>query len=148
MDQTTIYYDQGNGWRGTWDLDGGAFMNQIATILIDRWLIGPVEKVQAITTTTRDIEVEDTGVVNLKWRNGALGSVAITMLTYPKNQEGSITILGETGTARISGVAVNEIDIWNFSDEKDYDQTISDLNYQPASVGLATCSIMKTWWMF
>ena len=65
------YYDQGNGWRGTWDLDGGAFMNQASHYFdLLSWLIGPVEKVQAITTTTRDIEVEDTGVVNLKWRNG------------------------------------------------------------------------------
>ena len=51
--------------------------------------------------TTRNIEAEDTGVVNIKWRNGALGSMAVTMLTYPKNLEGSITILGETGSARV-----------------------------------------------
>ncbi len=70
------------------------------------WLIGPVEKIQAMMSTTRDIEVEDTGVLNIKWRNGALGSMSVIMLTYPQNLEGSITILGEKGTVRIGGVAV------------------------------------------
>ena len=90
-------------------------MNQ-ASHYVDlvEWLIGPVEKVQAMTNTTRSIEAEDTGVLNLRWRNGALGSMAVTMLTYPQNLEGSITILGETGTVRVGGVAVNEIQTWNF----------------------------------
>lgn len=129
------YYDQGNGWRGTWEFDGGAFMNQASHYvdLLD-WLIGPVEKVQAMTSTTRDIEVEDTGVLNIKWRNGALGSMAVTMLTYPKNLEGSITILGERGTVRVGGVAVNDIQLWLFEEPRDYDAQINDANYQTTSV--------------
>ena len=110
-------------------------MNQ-ASHYVDlvEWLIGPVEKVQAMTNTTRSIEAEDTGVLNLRWRNGALGSMAVTMLTYPQNLEGSITILGETGTVRVGGVAVNEIQTWNFSDKKDYDGKVKDANYQTTSV--------------
>jgi UDP-N-acetyl-2-amino-2-deoxyglucuronate dehydrogenase len=129
------YYEQGNGWRGTWEFDGGAFMNQ-ASHYVDllEWLVGPVEKVQAMISTTRDIEVEDTGVWNVKWRNGALGSVSVTMLTYPKNLEGSITIIGEHGTARVGGVAVNNIEIWKFSDVKDYDARVRDASYDTASV--------------
>ncbi len=129
------YYDQGNGWRGTWEFDGGAFMNQ-ASHYVDLfdWLIGPVDKVQAMMSTTRDIEVEDTGVLNVKWRNGALGSMSVTMLTYPKNLEGSITILGEKGTVRIGGVAVNDIQIWQFEEPKDYDQQIQSANYETTSV--------------
>lgn len=129
------YYDQGNGWRGTWEFDGGAFMNQASHYvdLLD-WLIGPVEKVQAMTSTTRDIEVEDTGVLNVRWRNGALGSMAITMLTYPQNLEGSITILGEEGTARIGGVAVNDIQLWQFDELRDYDAQIQSANYETTSV--------------
>ncbi|MBO1107375.1 Gfo/Idh/MocA family oxidoreductase [Plesiomonas shigelloides] len=128
------YYDRA-AWSGTWDMDGGAFMNQ-ATHYVDllHWLIGPVEKVHAITSTHRDIDVEDTGVVNIKWRNGAVGSMAVTMCTYPKNYEGSITILGEKGTVRVGGVAVNEIQDWIFDEEKDYDSQISDANYQTTSV--------------
>lgn len=128
------YYDA-DSWRGTWEFDGGAFMNQASHYvdLLD-WLIGPVEKVQAMMSTTRDIEVEDTGVLNVKWRNGALGSMSVTMLTYPKNLEGSITILGEKGTVRIGGVAVNDIQLWQFDEPRDYDAQISSANYETTSV--------------
>ena len=129
------YYDQGNGWRGTWEFDGGAFMNQASHYvdLLD-WLIGPVDKLQAMMSTTRDIEVEDTGVLNVKWRNGALGSMSVTMLTYPQNLEGSIMILGEKGTVRIGGVAVNDIQLWQFDEPRDYDRHIKEANYQTTSI--------------
>lgn len=128
------YYDQGK-WRGTWELDGGAFMNQASHYvdLLD-WLIGPVSDVQAMTSTHRNIEVEDTGVLNVRWRNGALGSMAVTMCTYPKNLEGSITILGDKGTARVGGLAVNEIQEWNFSEAKEYDSQVMAANYETTSV--------------
>jgi UDP-N-acetyl-2-amino-2-deoxyglucuronate dehydrogenase len=129
------YYDQGNGWRGTWEFDGGAFMNQASHYvdLLD-WLIGPVEKIQAMMSTTRDIEVEDTGVLNIKWRNGALGSMNVTMLTYPKNFEGSITILGEKGTVRVGGVAVNDIQVWQFDNQESYDSELESANYETTSI--------------
>lgn len=129
------YYEAGNGWRGTWEYDGGAFMNQASHYidLVD-WLIGPVEKVQAMTSTTRSIEAEDTGVINLKWRNGALGSLAVTMLTYKENFEGSISIIGEFGTVRVGGVAVNKIEKWDFKDIKPYDTEVYKANYDVKSV--------------
>ncbi|MGD9733457.1 MAG: Gfo/Idh/MocA family protein [Desulfamplus sp.] len=129
------YYDQG-GWRGTWELDGGALMNQSSHYVdLLEWLIGPIADVQAMTgTLARDIEVEDTGVLNVRWRTGALGSMAVTMLAYPKNYEGSITILGEKGTVRIGGVAVNDIQTWDFDEEKDYDADVKAANYQTTSV--------------
>jgi len=128
------YYDQA-AWRGTWEFDGGAFMNQASHYvdLLD-WLIGPVDKVQAMMSTSRDIEVEDTGVLNVKWRNGALGSMSVTMLAYPKNLEGSITILGERGSVRIGGVAVNDIQLWQFDEPRDYDNDLEAANYQTTSV--------------
>jgi len=128
------YYDQAK-WRGTWEFDGGAFMNQASHYvdLLD-WLIGPVEKVQAMVSTTRDIEVDDTGVLNVRWRNGALGSMSVTMLTYPKNLEGSITILGEKGSVRIGGVAVNDIQLWDFAEPRDYDEQVKAANYETTSV--------------
>lgn len=128
------YYAQAK-WRGTWEFDGGAFMNQASHYvdLLD-WLIGPVDRVQAMMSTTRDIEVEDTGVLNVRWRNGALGSMSVTMLTYPKNLEGSITILGEKGSVRVGGVAVNDIQLWQFDEARDYDADIQAANYQTTSV--------------
>lgn len=129
------YYDSAT-WRGTWEFDGGALMNQASHYvdLLD-WLIGPVESVSAYTATlARRIEVEDTAVAALKWRNGALGTVNVTMLTYPKNLEGSITVLGEHGSVRIGGLAVNRIDHWEFATPHDMDTELDDANYQTTSV--------------
>ena len=128
------YYDQAD-WRGTWEFDGGAFMNQASHYvdLLD-WLIGPIDKIQAMTSTNLAIEVEDTGVINVKWRDGTLGSMSVTMLTYPKNLEGSITILGKKGSVRIGGVAVNDIEHWEFDTQMDYDADIKNASYQTSSV--------------
>ena len=129
------YYNSAK-WRGTWEYDGGAFMNQASHYvdLID-WIVGPVESLQAYTATlARDIEVEDTGVISLRWRNGALGSMNVTMLTYPRNLEGSITILGETGTVKIGGVAVNEVQQWEFATAHEDDLLVRDASYQTTSV--------------
>ncbi len=129
------YYDQG-GWRGSWEWDGGAFMNQ-ASHYVDliQWLLGPVESVQAMMGTLgRKIEAEDTGVLNIRWRQGTMGSINVTMLTYPKNFEGSITILGEKGTVRIGGLAVNEIKHWEFDEQRPEDEAIRAENYETSSV--------------
>ena len=129
------YYDSAD-WRGTWEFDGGAFMNQASHYidLLD-WVIGPVESVMAYTgTLARNIEVEDAGVAALKWRNGAMGTVNVSMLTYPKNLEGSITVLGEKGSVRIGGVAVNEIQNWQFDAPHEMDAQIADASYQTTSV--------------
>lgn len=129
------YYDAA-AWRGTWELDGGAMMNQASHYvdLLD-WLIGPIESLQAYSATlARKIEAEDTAVVSLKWKSGALGSMNVTMLTYPQNLEGSITILGEHGTVRIGGVAVNEVQHWKFAESRPEDQEIAAASYATTSV--------------
>jgi UDP-N-acetyl-2-amino-2-deoxyglucuronate dehydrogenase len=129
------YYDAAK-WRGTWEFDGGAFMNQASHYvdLLD-WMIGPVESVQAYTATLeRDIEVEDTGALALRWRSGTLGTMSVTMLTYPKNLEGSITVLGEKGTVRIGGLAVNEIQHWEFADKRPEDERVHEASYATTSV--------------
>lgn len=129
------YYDSAK-WRGTWEFDGGAFMNQASHYidLLD-WLIGPVESVMAYTgTLARDIEVEDSGVAAIRWRSGAMGTLNVTMLTYPQNLEGSITILGEKGSVRVGGVAVNEIQHWEFADQRPEDATIRQASYATTSV--------------
>ena len=129
------YYDM-DAWRGTWEFDGGALMNQASHYvdLLD-WLIGPLESIQAYTgTLARDIEVEDTATMNIRWRSGAMGSMNVTMLTYPKNLEGSITIIGEKGTVRVGGVAVNEIQHWEFDEPHENDGRIKEANYETTSV--------------
>jgi len=129
------YYDQAP-WRGTWEFDGGAFMNQ-ASHYVDlvQWLIGPVESVMARTATlARRIEAEDSGAAILKFRNGAIGVLEVTMLTYPRNLEGSITIIGETGTVKIGGTAVNKVEHWQFSSYDDDDKLIEQAATNPPNV--------------
>jgi UDP-N-acetyl-2-amino-2-deoxyglucuronate dehydrogenase len=129
------YYDQAP-WRGTWEFDGGAFMNQ-ASHYVDliQWVMGPVESVMAKTATlARKIETEDTGVAILRFRSGALGVIEVTMLTYPKNLEGSLTLLGEKGTARIGGTAVNKVEQWEFADPDADDDRIRAMASNPPSV--------------
>lgn len=129
------YYDDAP-WRGRWDLDGGAFLNQ-ASHYVDMvdWLVGPVDNVHAYTATlARDIEAEDTGVMSLRLRKGGLASINVTMLTHGKNFEGSITILGERGTVRIGGVAVNQIQHWEFDTPAPEDEAVKNASYAAPSV--------------
>jgi UDP-N-acetyl-2-amino-2-deoxyglucuronate dehydrogenase len=129
------YYDEAP-WRGRWDLDGGAFLNQ-ASHYVDMvdWLVGPVDSVHAYTATlAREIEAEDTGVMSLRLRKGGLASINVTMLTYGKNLEGSITLLGERGTVRVGGVAVNRIEHWEFADSLPGDDAVRNASYATASV--------------
>jgi UDP-N-acetyl-2-amino-2-deoxyglucuronate dehydrogenase len=129
------YYDDAP-WRGRWDLDGGAFLNQ-ASHYVDMvdWLVGPVDNVHAYTATlARDIEAEDTGVMSLRLRKGGLASVNVTMLTHGRNFEGSITILGEHGTVRVGGVAVNQMQHWEFDPPLPEDAAAMEASYAAPSV--------------
>ena len=62
----------------------------------------PNQKVKKISsfanTFGRNIEMEDTTVLNIEYENVAIGDLSLTILTYPKNIEGSITLFGENGT--------------------------------------------------
>jgi UDP-N-acetyl-2-amino-2-deoxyglucuronate dehydrogenase len=129
------YYDDAP-WRGRWDMDGGAYLNQ-ASHYVDMvdWLVGPVDNVHAYTATlARDIEAEDTGVMSMRLRRNGLASINVTMLTHGKNYEGSITILGERGTVRIGGVAVNQIQTWQFDTPHPDDDKVADASYATPSV--------------
>ncbi len=129
------YYDA-ESWRGTWEFDGGAIMNQ-ASHYVDlmQWLVGPVESVMSQTATqARRIEAEDSGVAILKFRSGALGVLEVNVLTYPRNLEGSITILGEKGSVKVGGTAVNKVEHWSFSDYDDDDKLVEAASTNPPTV--------------
>lgn len=121
------YYDQ-DEWRGTWALDGGVLTNQ-ASHHIDllEWMIGDVESVFAMSRTALvDIEAEDTAVVTLKFRNGALGVIEATTAARPKDLEGSLTVMGEQGTVEVGGFAVNEMKTWNFLEAAPGDEKVME----------------------
>jgi len=121
------YYDQ-DKWRGTWALDGGVITNQ-ASHHIDllEWMMGEVESVQAMSTTALvKIEAEDTAIVNLRFKNGALGIIEATTAARPKDLEGSLSILGEGGSVEIGGFAVNQMKVWNFTEPQEGDDEVME----------------------
>ncbi len=138
--RTQDYYDQ-NSWRGTWEMDGGVLTNQ-ASHHIDllEWMFGEVESVFAMGSTALvNIEAEDTAIVNIQFKNGALGIIEATTATRPKDLEGSISVLGEKGTVIVGGFAANEMKVWNFNDEEDEDEEIFTkfLTNPPHDIGYA-----------
>lgn len=123
--RTQEYYDQ-DDWRGTWELDGGVFANQ-ASHHVDllQWMLGEWESVYAKAGTSLvDIEAEDTGVAVIKFRNGALGVVEATNATRPSDLEGSLSLLGERGSAVIGGFAVNQVETWQFAQPEAGDEDV------------------------
>ena len=129
------YYDQ-DEWRGTWAFDGGVLTNQ-ASHHIDllEWMMGDIESVFAYSSTAlSNIETEDTAIALLKFKNGAIGTIEATTATRPSDLEGSISILGETGSVVVGGFAVNKIETWRFTPETADDKYIEEFSVNPPDV--------------
>jgi len=122
------YYDEAD-WRGSWRLDGGVISNQ-ASHHIDmiQWLMGDVESVYARGNNyLANIEAEDTAVVNLKFKNGALGVIEASTAIRPKDLEGSISILGSKGSVEIGGFSMNTIRTCELQDyEKGLEKSLDE----------------------
>ena len=121
--RTQEYYDSG-GWRGTWQLDGGgALMNQaIHNVDLLYWLMGEVESITAHTATLAHerIEVEDTAVASVRFKNGALGVIEAATSAYPgllKRTE----IHGDRGSARVEQ---DDITLWEFQEKVPSDNEV------------------------
>jgi UDP-N-acetyl-2-amino-2-deoxyglucuronate dehydrogenase len=106
------YYQ--NSWKGTKQLDGGTLYTQFSHFIdLLYWMIGDVKDVSAYTANYNHksiIEFEDTGVVSLKFYNGAIGTVNYSVNSFDHNMEGSLTIFGERGTVKIGGQYLNELE--------------------------------------
>jgi predicted dehydrogenase len=121
--RTQAYYDSG-GWRGTWELDGGgALMNQaIHNVDLLYWLMGDVESITAVCATLAHdrIEVEDTAVAALRFKNGALGVIEAATSAFPgllKRTE----IHGDRGSARVEQ---DDITLWEFQQKVQSDSEV------------------------
>ncbi len=116
------YYDRAN-WRGTWEQDGGALMNQcIHNIDLLRWMMGDeIEEVVGMTDRLHHdyIEAEDLGIALIRFKNGAYGIIEGTTDIYPRNLEETLYLFGEKGTVKAGGQSVNVIEEWRFSDMLD-----------------------------
>ena len=131
------YYDQAP-WRGTWAEDGGCLMNQcIHGIDLLRWMMGG-EVVEVYGQTRQRfhdyLEAEDVGVAVLTFANGAVATVEGTVNVYPKNLEETLYLFGESGTVKIGGTSTNNIDVWDFADEKDGDAESQGLKEATSNV--------------
>lgn len=131
------YYDQAS-WRGTWEQDGGALMNQcIHGIDLLRWMMG--DEIDEVFGATRQqfhdyLEAEDVGMAVVKFKNGAIGTIEGTTNVYPKNLEETLYIFGENGTVKIGGTSTNNIDVWDFSDETEEDIQKKELKEATSNV--------------
>ena len=116
------YYDRAS-WRGTWEQDGGALMNQcIHNIDLLRWMMGDeISEVVGMTDRLHHnyIEAEDLGIALVKFKNGSYGIIEGTTDIYPKNLEETLYLFGEKGTVKAGGSSVNKIEEWRFSDMLD-----------------------------
>ena len=107
-------------WRGTWEQDGGALMNQcIHNIDLLRWMMGD-EIIEVVGMTDKlnhnYIDTEDLGIALIRFKNGSYGIVEGTTNVYPHNLEETLYIFGEKGTVKAGGESVNIIENWQFSD--------------------------------
>ena len=131
------YYDQAT-WRGTWAEDGGCLMNQcIHSIDMLRWLMG--DDVVSIYGQTRQqqhdyLEAEDVGVAIVTFANGAIATIEGTTNVYPQNLEETLYMFGDKGTLKLGGKSMNNIDVWNFADERPEDEEIRNLKEATVNV--------------
>lgn len=131
------YYTQAP-WRGTWAQDGGCLMNQcIHGIDLLRWMMGDeVDTVYAQTAQQFHdyLECEDIGMAVVKFKNGAIGTIEGTTNVYPKNLEETLYLFGQNGTVKIGGTSTNNIDVWQFADERPEDEKLSGLQEATSNV--------------
>lgn len=132
------YYSKAK-WRGTWEQDGGALMNQcIHNIDLLRWMLGDeIDEVVGMTDRLNHdyIEAEDLGMALVRFKNGSYGIIEGTTDIYPKNLEETLYLFGEKGTIKAGGQSVNRIEEWNFSDAFDEsEKVISEFSENPPNV--------------
>lgn len=115
-------YYQKSDWKGTKDLDGGTLFTQFSHFIdLLYWMIGDVEETSSMIKNYSHedvIEFEDTGVVSLKFKNGALGTINYTVNSFAKNMEGSIAIFGEKGTVKVGGQYLNKLEYQSLDGEE------------------------------
>jgi len=129
--QLSCYWNRNNdyytksSWKGTKKLDGGILYTQFSHFIdILVWMFGEAE---FINTTIGNfnhkdiIEIEDSGIVNLRFRNNILCTINYSVNAYKKNFEGSLTVIAENGTVKLGGQYLNKMeycDIKNYIPEK------------------------------
>lgn len=134
-----IAYYNSDSWRGTWNYDGGALMNQgIHSADILRWLCGGVikEVFSYIDRLNHDnIEVEDVALAVIRFGNGSYGTIEATTNVFPENLEETIYLFGDEATIKLGGKSVNTIETWKVkSDIRNVDCIKSSFSEYPNNI--------------
>ena len=95
------YYDA-DKWRGNWKTEGGGVLVNQAPHQLDilLWFMGEVEEVYGIWRNLNHpyIEVEDTALAIIKFRNGGIGNVIVSNSQKP-GIYGKVHVHGENGAS-------------------------------------------------
>lgn len=95
------YYDS-DPWRGTWDAEGGGVLVNQAPHQLDllQWYMGPIESLFGYWGNLNHpyIEVEDTAVAVLRFKNGGLGNILVSNAQKP-GIYGKVHVHGENGAS-------------------------------------------------
>src|SRR5260370_14423991 len=80
-------YYHSDPWRGKWATEGGGVLVNQSPHQLDllQWIMGEVEEVSGYWANLNhpEIEVEDTAVASLRFRNGGLGSIVTSLSQKP-----------------------------------------------------------------
>ena len=80
-------YYQSDPWRGKWETEGGGVLVNQSPHQFDllRWFMGDLEEISGRWANLNHpyIEVDDTAVATLKFRNGGLGSIVTSLSQKP-----------------------------------------------------------------
>jgi len=127
------YYRQA-AWRGTWEEDGGALMNQcIHNIDLLRWMMGDViDEVFAYTDQLAHscIEAEDFGIALVKFSNGGYGIVEGTTSIYHTDLEETLCLFGTHGTIKIGGKSLNSIEHWEVEGSEESAESLLEESFE------------------
>ncbi len=93
------YYDS-DPWRGSWKGEGGGVMVNQAPHQIDllQWYMGDVDEIYGVWKNLNHpyIEVEDTAVAVIKFKNGGVGNIVVSNSQNPA-LFGKVHVFGENG---------------------------------------------------
>ena len=95
-------YYTSDPWRGRWDAEGGGVLVNQSPHQLDllRWFLGDVEEVSGTWANLNhpEVEVDDTAVATLRFKNGGLGSI-ITSLSQKPGLYTKVHVHGSNGAS-------------------------------------------------
>lgn len=80
-------YYRSDTWRGKWSTEGGGVLINQSPHHLDilQWIMGPIDEISGEWANLSHpyIEVEDTAVASIRFRNGGLGSIVCSLCQNP-----------------------------------------------------------------